>query len=78
MGKQIVQVVEAICDRCGAVGDTSTSSQRKEWGELYIEYRGERGSRAYDGTAAGQNIKGSAWLCMNCTNAFMSFMENKA
>lgn len=74
MAKAVVQVVEAICDRCGAVGDTGYSDRTQQWGELYIDYKGGRGY-PFDGNLGGQNIKQSAWLCLNCTDAFLSFMR---
>lgn len=76
MGKAIVQVVEAICDRCGAVGDTGYTGQGKAWGELYVEYKGGFG-RPFDGNV-NMSIKDPAWLCMSCTHAFLSFMRGES
>lgn len=52
MAKAVVQVVEAICDRCGAVGDTGYSDRTQQWGELYIDYKGGRGY-PFDGNLGG-------------------------
>jgi hypothetical protein len=30
------------------------------------------------GDAGGINHKGNAWLCMDCADAFLSFLANKA
>lgn len=76
MGKRVVQAIEAICDRCGAVGDTAYDGRYRcqDWGELYLECRGER-----DGLRrTKKDLTQSLWLCVKCTDAFMEFMGNKA
>ena len=78
MSKVTVQRIEATCDRCGAVGDTGNTEGRQQWGELEVIYIGHQGGRAWDGCAAGNNIKGKAWLCMACTDAFLKFMKGGA
>lgn len=78
MSKITVQKIEATCDRCGAAGDTGAMEGRNQWGELNVSYTGHQGGRAWDGAAGGVNIKGKAWLCMACTDAFLAFMKGGA
>lgn len=77
MGKQTIQKVEvvAVCDRCGAEGDTGNEQGRNKWGELNITYKGHTGGRTWAGDAAGGNIEGSKWLCLDCTEKFLDFMN---
>ena len=76
MGKVTQTVVECTCDRCGKVGNTGIMEGRNVWGELDIAYSGHQGSRSWDGSAGGINIKGRKWLCMSCTEDFLKFMDN--
>ena len=74
MSKKLVQQIEAVCDRCGAEGYTGNSQGRLIWGELEVSYKGHHGSRTWDGSGAGGDIKGNVWLCVACTDKFLEFM----
>jgi hypothetical protein len=67
-----------VCDRCGAESDAADYMAGNAWGQMTIDYHGDTGGRAYDGAAAGLNHKGKKWLCMACTDEFLTFMRGKA
>lgn len=75
MPKETLSVVQATCDRCKSVGDTSDSRGREEWGEVNISYNGEVGSRSTMGDEASQKIRGTVWLCLACTRDFQRFLS---
>ena len=66
-----------ICDRCGSRHNKADYMTGSSWGQLNIQWSGDKGGRAYDGAAAGVTLKGGAWLCEPCTDAFISFIEPK-
>lgn len=68
-------VVTMICDRCGGRHDKAAYMTGNSWGQMTMQWSGDKGGRAYDGAASGINIKGSAWLCESCTDAFLDFMK---
>ena len=78
MPKNTVRVIEAVCDRCKAEGDTSDPRDKQEWGELNLSWNGTLGSRSAMGDGASQKVRGTGWLCMACTIDFQSFMEGPA
>ena len=78
MGVRTEQIRRVVCDRCGSTEDTGTLEGRNVWGETYIKYSGHTGGRAYDGAGGGLSHRGDAWLCLECTQAFLNFMGGKA
>lgn len=63
-----------VCDRCGSRHDTAKYMADNEWGQLNLSWIGDKGGRSWQGDAGGVNLKGKAWLCMKCTDAFFAFM----
>lgn len=78
MAKTTQAVTIAVCDRCKREGDTGDATGRQQWGEMHIGYKGHSGGRTVQGDAGGINHKGTAWLCMTCTDAFLSFLKNRS
>ena len=78
MAKTMQTVTVAVCDRCKREGDTGDANGRQQWGEMNLGYNGHSGGRTVQGDAGGINHKGNAWLCMDCADAFLSFLANKA
>lgn len=64
-----------ICDRCGHETDIGNYMAGNSWGRLRLAWRGDKGSRAYDGAAGGVNIEGKADLCAQCLDEFQDFMR---
>lgn len=64
-----------ICDRCGSRHNQADYMRGNAWGQVTLEWHGDNGGRTYDGAAAGHNLKGTAWLCMECANAFEYFIH---
>ncbi len=67
-----------VCDRCGTEQDMADYTKGASWGQLSLEWKGDRGGRTHDGAAAGTNLAGKVWLCLKCTNQFCDFMRNAA
>lgn len=70
-----ITTVINVCDRCGSQHNAADYMKGNEWGHLSVAWSGDKGGRSYQGDAAGFNIKGKAWLCLPCTNAFEAFMK---
>jgi len=70
-----IVTVTLVCDRCGSTHDKAKLMDGNQWAQATVQWSGDVGGRTYDGTAAGCLIKGKAWLCMNCTEAFLVFMK---
>ncbi len=64
-----------ICDRCGSRHDRAQYMAGNSWGQMTVQWHGDKGGRAYDGAAGGFTLKGSAWLCAPCTDAFLAFLK---
>ncbi len=76
--KRKVQVIQAVCNRCGKEGDTGAPNGRDEWGEMEVSYSGQFGSRTWSGDAGGISYKeDKQWLCMDCGKEFLDFMHGK-
>lgn len=71
---QITTVIN-VCDRCGSQHDKAKYMSGSIWGQLNVAWHGDKGGRAYDGSAGGMNLKGKAWLCRVCTDEFLAFMR---
>jgi len=67
-----------ICDRCGSRHNAADYMAGNSWGQLTLKWHGDIGGRAYDGAAGGANIKGTAWICHPCTEAFLAFLKPTA
>lgn len=67
-----------ICDRCGSEHDHADYMKGNQWGQMNVAWKGDTGGRAYDGAAGGLNHEGKAWLCMPCTDEFLTFMKGAA
>jgi hypothetical protein len=75
MGKVTQTITICTCDRCGAQHKEADYMSGNQWGQLSLSWTGDKGGRAYDGSAGGINLLGKAWLCLSCTDAFFEFME---
>lgn len=64
-----------VCDRCGSRHKASEYMAGNHWGNLNVVWNGDKGGRSYAGDAGGITIKGKAWLCETCTEAFEEFMK---
>lgn len=64
-----------ICDRCGSRHDKAKYYDGYSWGELNVQWSGDKGGRGHDGSAGGVRLKGSAWLCERCTDEFLAFIR---
>lgn len=67
--------ITQICDKCGSRHDKARYMAGNTWGQMTLTWRGDKGGRTWDGTAAGVEIKGSAWLCDYCADAFLKFIR---
>lgn len=76
MAKVTKTISVCTCDRCGKEGDTGETVGRNTWGELNVSWSGHTGGRTLDGALGGNSFKGEAWLCLDCTEAFLKFMRN--
>lgn len=65
------------CDRCAREQDMSKYMDGYAWGQMNLVWTGDKGGKGPDGSAGGINLKGSAWLCMRCTDDFQLFMTPK-
>ena len=65
-----------VCDRCGTQHNASEYMAGNSWGQLNVQWSGDRGGRSYAGDAGGINLKGKASLCEKCTAAFEEFMRS--
>lgn len=70
-------IIINVCDRCGSRHVAADYTKGSSWGQLTISWFGDMGGRAYDGAAGGCDLKGKAWICHPCTEAFLAFMANK-
>ncbi len=68
-------IVINICDRCGSQHPASDYSNGNSWAQMNLSWLGDKGGRSYDGAAGGIELKGKAWLCEPCTNAFLDFIK---
>jgi hypothetical protein len=64
-----------ICDRCGSRHDSERYSAGSSWAQLNLTWNGDKGGRTAQGDAGGVNLKGKAWLCEPCVNAFLEFLR---
>lgn len=64
-----------VCDRCGHQQDMGTYMAGNHWGQCSVGWLGDKGGRSWQGDAGGVNLKGKAWLCETCTDAFLEFMR---
>lgn len=73
---QITTVIN-VCDRCDSQHDASKYMAGNSWGQLNLQWSGDKGGRGHDGAAGGMNLKGKAWLCATCTDDFFIFLHSK-
>jgi len=66
-----------VCDRCGSQHNAADYMKGNQWGQLNIAWQGDKGGRSWQGDAGGVNLKGKAWLCMQCAEDFEAFMHSK-
>lgn len=71
----IETIITLICDRCGSRHDKASYMAGNSWGQLNLTWQGDKGGRTWDGSAAGVELKGKAWLCEPCTDAFLNFIK---
>ncbi|EKZ1926233.1 TPA: hypothetical protein ACOENG_003029 [Stenotrophomonas maltophilia] len=64
-----------ICDRSGSRHDAAAYMAGSTWAQLNVTWSGEKGGRTWQGDAGGVNLKGKAWLCEPCTDAFLAFLK---
>lgn len=67
--------ITQICDRCGSRHDKAGYMAGNSWGQMSLTWKGDKGGRAWDGAAGGVTLKGQAWLCEPCTDAFLIFIK---
>lgn len=66
-----------ICDRCGWDSEKAEKAKFADFGETNLSWNGHTGGYSCMGDSGGSTHKGTAWLCLECTRAFLRFIANK-
>lgn len=64
-----------ICDRCGWDSETARREVFDDFGHLYLSWNGSTGGYGWDGSCGGSSHQGKAYLCLQCTWEFLSFIK---
>ena len=71
----IIKKTMYCCDFCGKETECSDFTEGNNSGYLIVDIKGNRGSRTYDGSWGGNNIKRDYLICYECSDDLLGFIE---
>lgn len=78
MGKETKTVTTYICDMCGHETNDANDTRDHTSGSANIKYSARIGGASYNGDWGGSSFDGNLWLCQECTNDFLKFINSKS
>lgn len=64
-----------VCDRCGWDSEKTPHKKFDDFGHCNVQWDGITGGYSMDGSSGGATHKGKAWICLECTRAFLAFIK---
>lgn len=74
----VKQRTQYICDRCGWDSEKNPHKFPHDFGDCTVSWQGHLGGYGLGGHVGGCEVKGKAWLCLQCTRAFLAFIKEQA